>query len=167
MLCRAALLAIMALWEGDVSEVQVLESGIQIVVFELAGELFGVDIFRVQEIIRNRDVTPVPKAPDHVKGLINLRGQTIPIVDLSWRLGLGPNTPSDATRIIVVDACDGHVGLLVDAVTEVLTVPKEMIEEAPKLATGDSSSHVLAIARKERSLISLLDVDRALATSSS
>lgn len=160
---RAAPFAIMAPQEGDVSEAQVLESGIQIVVFEIAGESFGVDIFRVQEIIRNRDVTPIPKAPDHVKGLINLRGQTIPIVDLGWRLGLGPARVGDATRIIVVDACDGHVGLLVDAVTEVLTVPKEMIEEAPKLATGGRSNHVLAVARKENTLISLLDVDRTLA----
>lgn len=157
----------MAPWEGDVSEAQVLESGIQIVVFELAGELFGVDIFRVQEIIRNRDMTPIPKAPDHVKGLINLRGQTVPIVDLGRRLGLGPTAPSDATRIIVVDACDGHVGLLVDAVTEVLTVPKGMIEEAPKLASADGAGHVLAIARKENALISLLDLDRTLTTSGS
>jgi len=155
----------MTVRERDVSEAKVLESGIQIVVFEIAGESFGIDIFRVQEIIRNRDVTPIPKAPNHVKGLINLRGQTIPIVDLGWRLGLGPNKPSEATRIVIVDASEGVVGLLVDAVTEVLTVPREMVEDAPKLASGERAGHVLAIVRKENSLISLLDVDKALAAS--
>ncbi|HEM55171.1 MAG TPA: purine-binding chemotaxis protein CheW, partial [Thermodesulfobium narugense] len=93
---------------------------IQLVVFKLANEFYGIEISSVQEIIKIQDITRVPKAPDFVEGVINLRGKIVPIVDLRKRFELGQTERTKDTRVIVVETSGNIVGFIVDLVTEIL-----------------------------------------------
>lgn len=135
----------------------------QSVVFHLNTELYGIDIFRVHEIIRLREITPIPKTPKHIRGLVNLRGKTIPVIDLRMKLTMPVTDDSDSTRIIVVEAEQGSIGLVVDSVKEVITIHKEEMEEAPALVAAGKSDFVLGLAKQGETLITLIDLDKALA----
>jgi purine-binding chemotaxis protein CheW len=135
----------------------------QTVVFRLGQESYGIDIFQVNEIIRMREITPVPKSEAHVRGLINLRGKTIPVVDLRVRMSLPAAEATDSTRIIVVETENGNIGIVVDAVTEVVSLEGQEIHDAPKLVNDISTDFVQAVAQREGRLITLLNLDRALA----
>lgn len=135
----------------------------QTVVFLLGKESYGIDIFRVNEIIRLREITPIPRTDIHIRGLVNLRGKTIPVVDLRARLNLGCADDSDDTRIIVVDTDQGNVGIVVDAVREVITLEASSIEDTPALVTDLSTDFVRGVAKQDEGLITLLDLDKALA----
>lgn len=148
--------------EASTSQVQHVEDR-QTVVFRLSGESYGIDIFRVNEIIRMRDITPIPRTEAHIRGLVNLRGKTIPVVDLRVRMGLEVVEETDSSRIIVVDAEDGQVGIIVDAVNEVVTLEGQHIEPTPSLANDDQTEFVEAVAKRDAELVTLLNLDRALA----
>lgn len=135
----------------------------QTIVFKLGDECYGVDIFRVNEIIRMRDITPIPRTEAHIRGLVNLRGKTIPVVDLKLRLGMSPFTETDHTRIIVLDNEDGTVGILVDEVREVVTLDTNSVDIAPALVTDLDTDFVSGVAKSTIGLITLLNLDRALA----
>lgn len=136
---------------------------VQTVVFQLGTESYGIDIFRVNEIIRLREITPVPRTESHIRGLVNLRGKTIPVVDLRARLVLAMSEDSDDTRIIVVDSDQGNVGIIVDAVREVITLQPDQIEETPPLVADLNTEFVRGVAKQDGHLITLLDLDKALA----
>lgn len=138
----------------------------QIVVFDLGDELFGIDIARVQEIIRWLRVTRVPEAPHFVEGIINLRGKVIPVIDLRRRFKLEAVSASKGTRIVVVDIHGLTVGLIVDAVSEVLHVPLSTVEPPSPVITTAKSTYLRGIVRLEDRLISLLDLERVLAQES-
>jgi len=142
-------------------EVRVQEEE-QLVVFGLASELYGVEIGRVQEIIRMQVITEVPRAPQFVEGVINLRGGIIPVVDLRKRFGMGDEAHDKDTRIVVVEMGGQRVGLVVDRVSEVLRVPKSDIEPPSALVTTVDSAYLRAIAKLEDRLVILLDLDRVL-----
>lgn len=144
---------------ADIQEQNELQS----VVFQLGNELYGIDIFRVNEIIRMREVTPLPGSEAYIRGLVNLRGKTIPVVDLANRLGLEVQEISEDTRIIVIDSDSGNVGIVVDAVREVVTVNKDQIDKAPAIMSDSNSDFVDGVAKMEGGLIALLSLDRALA----
>jgi len=129
----------------------------------LSGESYGIEIFRVNEIIRMRDITPIPRTEAHIRGLVNLRGKTIPVVDLRVRMGLEVVEETDSSRIIVVDAEDGQVGIIVDAVNEVVTLEGQHIEPTPSLANDDQTEFVEAVAKRDAELVTLLNLDSALA----
>lgn len=135
----------------------------QTVVFELGEEQFGVDIFRVNEIIRLPEVTQIPKTDPNLMGLVNLRGENIPVIDLKGRLGLPGGESTDRARIIVIESETGHTGILVDQVQEVITLKGEQIERAPSIASDPSNDFIVGVARHNDSLISLLDLDQVLA----
>lgn len=135
----------------------------QTVVFSLGNESYGIDIFRVNEIIRLREITPIPRTDAHLRGLVNLRGKTIPVVDLRARLALATADDSESTRIIVVDTEQGHVGIVVDQVREVVTLQTDQIEATPALVTDFNTEFVKGVARNDEGLITLLDLDKALA----
>lgn len=135
----------------------------QSVVFLLSNEFFGIDIFRVNEIIRLREITPIPRTESHLRGLVNLRGKTIPVVDLRMRLSLGQAEDTDTTRIIVVDSDSGNVGIVVDAVREVVSLAEGDIQDAPEMVTKLSTEFVRGVAQHAGGLITLLDLDKALA----
>ena len=134
----------------------------QLVVFELAGESYGVEISRVQEIDRMQTITVVPQAPPFVEGVINLRGRITPVVDLRTRFGLPKAEPTPLTRIVVVKAGEEWVGLVVDAVSEVLRIPVDAIEPPSAMVTTAESTYLRGIAKLESRLIILLDLDRVL-----
>jgi purine-binding chemotaxis protein CheW len=134
----------------------------QMVVFRLGTEAYGVDVFRVSEIIRLRDITPVPLTKAHIRGLVNLRGQTIPVVDLRVRLQLEAVEDTSSTRIVVVETGDGLVGLLVDEARDVILMKAEDIQAPP--SCGDSGQEfVLGVGVRSEGLITILDLDKALA----
>lgn len=136
----------------------------QVVVFALAGELYGLDISRVQGIIKMPEVTRVPRAAEFVEGVINLRGEIVPIIDLRKRFGLAQQENSVDTRIINVEMGDHLVGLIVDAVEEVLNIPSDVIEPPPDLVTTVDSAYLRSIAKLQGRLVILLDLDHVLST---
>jgi purine-binding chemotaxis protein CheW len=134
----------------------------QIVVFELGAELFGVDIAAVESIIKIQPITRMPHAPQFVEGVTNLRGKVLPVIDLHQRFGM-PAIPTDKdSRIIVVGIDQLEVGMIVDGVSEVLTINEEIIEEAPAIATTVESSFITGIAKIGQRLVILLDLSKVL-----
>lgn len=132
----------------------------QLVSFALDREVFGVDILHVQEINRMVDITSVPNSPPHVEGVINLRGKVIPIVDLRKRLGMQHKDPDNQTRIIVVEIGGKVIGFVVDAVNEVLRIPKSVTEPPPSIAAGVDAGCITAVGKLEDRLLILLDLQR-------
>lgn len=134
----------------------------QLVVFTLSSEAYGVDIGTVREIIRMQDITRVPRTPECVEGVINLRGKIIPVVDLRRRFGFAVGEESKENRIVVVDTGGQDVGMVVDAVTEVLRISDEAIEPPSSIVTSANSDYLQGIAKLADRLIILLDLDRVL-----
>ena len=130
----------------------------QNVVFVIGNESYGIDIFRVNEIIRLREITPIPRSESHIRGLVNLRGKTIPVVDLAVRLSLNTDGDTDNTRIIVVDTEQGHVGIIVDEVREVVTLKSEEVEATPTMVSELSADFIRGVAKQPSGLITLLDL---------
>lgn len=144
------------------ADAQVLDAEEQLVIFELANEVYGVDISRVQEIIRMTTITRLPRAPEFVEGVINLRGKVIPVVDLHKRFGLEQGDRTKASRIVVVDVGDHTIGMVVDAVSEVLRVPSGAVEPPSPVVTTIESDYIRGIAKLEGRLIILLDLNKVL-----
>lgn len=134
----------------------------QLVIFDLADEAYGVDIGAVQGIIRMQTITKVPKTPEFVEGVINLRGEVIPVVDLRKRFGLKVTEETKDSRIVVVYIGEQQVGMVVDAVTEVLRISVDSIEPPSPVITTSDSAYLMGIAKIEERLITLLDLDQVL-----
>ena len=135
----------------------------QLVVFGLGKEEFGIDISRVREIVKLQNITTIPQSMDFVEGIVNLRGQIVPIVDLCKRFLVADRSESvDAERrIIVVNMSGQNIGILVDGVSEILRIPDEAIEPTPPIvASGVSSDFIRGVAKVEGRLIIFLDLDR-------
>ena len=135
---------------------------LQLVTFSTGDEEFGVDILRVQEIIRTMAITKVPKAPEFVEGVINLRGKVIPIIDLRRRFGLQSKAHDKHTRIIVIEINTMIVGFVVDSVSEVLRIPASTVEPPPPVVAGLESEYISGVGKLEDRLLILLDLDRLL-----
>ncbi|MBG0776442.1 MAG: chemotaxis protein CheW [Desulfovibrionaceae bacterium] len=134
----------------------------QLVTFSIGDEEFGVDILKVQEIIRTMEITKVPRAPEFVEGVINLRGKVIPIIDLRMRFGLTTREHDKHTRIIVIEINNMIVGFVVDSVSEVLRIPASTIEPPPPVVSGLESEYISGVGKLEDRLLILLDLDRLL-----
>lgn len=134
----------------------------QLVVFELAHEFYGVDISRVQEINRMQPITAVPKAPSFVRGIIDLRSNVVPVVDLRARLGMPRVEETPLTRIVVLKTSEGWVGVIVDAVSEVLRLSADTIEPPSSMITSGDATFLRGIAKLKERLIILLDLDKVL-----
>lgn len=138
------------------------EELLQLVSFKIGDEEFGVDILKVQEINRMLQVTHVPNAPAYVEGVINLRGKVIPVVDLRQRLGLERKEKDKHTRIIVMELSGKVVGFVVDAVSEVLRIPRSVTEPPPQVAGGMNADYITAVGKLEDRLLTLLDLEKVL-----
>lgn len=134
----------------------------QLVVFQVGAELYGVQIARVQEIIRLQAITRVPRAPTFVEGVINLRGKVIPVIDLRRRFGLCVSEHTRASRIVVVEISRQVVGIIVDGVSEVLRVSPSAVEPPSPVVAGVDSQYLHGIAKLDDRLVILLDLDRVL-----
>jgi len=135
---------------------------LQLVTFKMGKEEFSVDILKVQEIIRMIDITRVPKAPEFVEGVINLRGKVIPVIDLRKRFGLNQVEKDKDSRIIVIKTGGKTVGMLVDSVSEVLRLDVQTIEPPPEIAGGVDSEYITGVGKLKDRLIILLDLDKVL-----
>lgn len=133
-----------------------------LVTFNLGKEEYGVEIGSVQEIIRATDITPVPGAPVHVRGVINLRGKIIPVVDLRRRFVLPAAEAGDARRIVVVELGEKRIGMLVDSVSQVIKVPAGIVEDIPEEATSLDENYIRGIGKLDSRLIIILDLNRSL-----
>ncbi len=134
--------------------------------FSLAEEEYGIGITKVKEIIGLMEITSMPRVPDYVKGVINLRGKVIPIIDLRLKFGLAEVEPTDRTCIIVVEVFSSagkkQMGLVVDSVSEVMNIKGDEIEESPSFGTDLDTGYILGMAKIEAGVKILLDIDRVL-----
>ena len=134
----------------------------QFLTFTLGGEEYGVDILRVQEIKGFTSVTPIPNAPVYVKGVMNLRGTVVPVLDPRIKFGMPAREYDRFTVIVVVNVGTRVVGLVVDAVSDVLDIPLDAIQPPPDMGAAVDTSTIRGIAQNADRLITLLDIDQVV-----
>jgi purine-binding chemotaxis protein CheW len=139
--------------------------------FKLDAEEYGLEILKVQEIIKMMDITRVPRTPDFVRGVINLRGKVIPVVDLRLKFGMASRETTDKTCVIVVQVAHGDatsgsmtMGTIVDEVSEVLDIAGEQIEPAPEFGTSVNTDFILGMGKVAKKVVMLLDIDKVIAS---
>lgn len=134
----------------------------QFLTFNLAEEFYGVDILKVQEIKGYTNVTKIPNTPDYLKGVLNLRGTIVPIVDLRLKFGMGVTEPTSFTVVVVVNVRNRVMGFLVDAVSDVLDLNAKDIQPPPEMGNTVDITFVAGIGTSNDHLVTLLDIDRVL-----
>jgi purine-binding chemotaxis protein CheW len=149
----------------DKIKTQLSGKTLQAVTFALGSEEYGVDIAQVQEINRMVTITHVPRAPQFMEGVINLRGQLIPIIDLRTRFGMERSELTKNTRIVVTEIGNKRIGMVVDSVSEVLRIPVEQIEDAPDLVAGVETEYIRGVGKMGDRLIIMLDLGRVISAS--
>jgi len=136
------------------------------ITFQLDREEYGIPILRVREIIGMMKVTPVPRTPEFVRGVVNLRGKVIPVLGLRSRFGLDYKQADDRTPIVVIEIPENdrvtQIGIVVDAVSEVINVVVEEIEETPSFGVDVDTEFILGIAKKDDGIKTLLNIDKVL-----
>ena len=138
--------------------------------FFLGSEEYGVEILRVREIIGLIDITPLPQMPDYVKGVINLRGKIIPVIELRAKFSLDPKAYTEETCVIVVEVTEGdddrfHMGVIVDNVNEVIDIPRSHIDPAPRFGGAMNTSYILGMGKVKNKVLTLLDIDKVMSQS--
>ena len=134
----------------------------QLVVFELSNELYGINIAMVESIIKVQAITKLPQTPTYVKGVTNLRGSVLPVIDLRTRFALNEKEDSRQTRIMIVTLGSVKAGIIVDGVSEVLRISDESIEPLPPMVNSVDSAFLKGIVRLEDRLIILLELSKVL-----
>lgn len=147
---------------GSLASSELAEDGSQFLTFQLAEEQFGIDILQVQEIKGLAHLTQIPNMPEFIKGVMNLRGTVVPVVDLRKRFGMADATYNQFTVIIIVTVGTKVMGLVVDAVSDVLNVGDAELEQLPELGAGIDTTFIAGMAKSGERLITLLDIDRLL-----
>ena len=137
----------------------------QLISFAVGEEQYGMDILRVKEVIRTPQLTHLPKSPAFVRGIINLRGDVIPIVDLRDKFGLENKAHTSSTRIIVVDVDTKLIGLAVDSVSQVFRIPSDQIDPPPPIIGGLSTEYIRGVGKLDDRLVILLNIDNILSGS--
>lgn len=138
--------------------------GGQYLTFMLGKEHYGLPISTVREINRVSDITPVPKTNDFIKGVMNLRGKIIPVINLRVKFGMHEEAFSRDTCIIVLDAPAGQFGVIVDNVKEVITLQNNFIEPAPHMGTTKSSGYITGMGKLDSKVIILIEIQNVLQT---
>lgn len=142
------------------------DTALQYLTFSLGGEMFAIDIRGIKEIIEYGGLTTVPMMPGFIRGMINLRGAVVPVVDLSVRFGREPTVLGRRTCIVIIEVANDHgmqdIGVVVDAVSEVLDIADAAIEPAPQFGTKVRSEFISGMALLGSGFVILLGVDRAL-----
>jgi purine-binding chemotaxis protein CheW len=135
---------------------------LQFVTFKLAGQKYAMDILKVQEINNLKEITPVPNAPAYVEGAINLRGKVIPVLNLRKKFHLEQKDLGESNKIIIIDIRGTITGIIVDAVSDVLRVPEDVVEPPPPVSSSVRSELIRGVAKLADGLIIVLDMDRLL-----
>jgi len=150
----------------DPSLFSVMDQDNKFLQFELDGEYYGVDILKVREINGMMDITAVPQTPVFMKGLINLRGKVVPVIDLRLKFGLSESQYDERTSIIVIEFKSIHgqvqMGIVVDTVSEVINIPAENIEPSPNFGARLKSEYIKGMAKTKDRVIIILDIDLIL-----
>lgn len=132
---------------------------VQYIVVRIGNEQYGIDIQYIDNIVRNQKITRVPKAQPYFKGVINLRGEIIPVMSIRLRLGLEDDEFTDKTRIIIIKIDSSTIGVVVDQVKEVVTLVQDNVEKVTRTASDDAfSNYISGIGKSNDELISLLDI---------
>jgi purine-binding chemotaxis protein CheW len=132
----------------------------QVISFAVGTEEYGLELQHVKEVIRMPEITRLPDVPRYVRGLINLRGDVVPVIDLRERLGQESVTTTPSTRVIVVEVGDGAVGMVVDSVSQVTRLRADELEPPPPLFGGASKEYITAVGKLENGLIILIDIQK-------
>ncbi len=130
--------------------------------FRVGNEMFAASINKVREIIRMTNIVEVPKAPRFIRGVINLRGSVIPVVDLKTKFDIPSGDDGKDARIIIAELGNLTIGLVVDAVSEVLQVDESSYEESPQLLSGGAEKFISGVVKKENQMIMVIDIDSLL-----
>lgn len=138
------------------------DSVLQCVTFRLQDEIYGINVMRVQEVLRVTEIAPVPGAPHYVLGIINLRGNVVTVIDTRERLGLDAKDMDESTRIVIIEADKLVVGILVDAVAEVVDLRTSEIESAPSVGNDESSKYIQGVVSRDGELLILVDLNKLL-----
>jgi purine-binding chemotaxis protein CheW len=137
-------------------------SGLQLVVFNLNGQLFGAEASQVFQIIRYQEVTKVPKMPTFIEGILNFRGSVLPIISLSKRFDMGETEITKKTKILISRVDDKLAGFIVNDVSEIIKLPDEDIEPVPLMINSEASAFLTKIGKKDDKLISIIDLIKVL-----
>ncbi len=135
---------------------------LQWVTFRLEGETYGINVMQVQEVLRYTEIAAVPGAPAYVLGIINLRGNVVTVIDTRHRFGLMTAEVTDQTRIVIIEADSHVVGILVDAVAEVVYLRQSEIETAPNVGNDESAKFIQGVCNKNNQLLILVELDKLL-----
>jgi len=142
----------------------VREATREVLVFVLGAEEYGVDILKVQEIRGYEKVTPIPSAPEYLKGVVNLRGIIVPVIDMRLKFGL-PNPKYDAfTVVVILRLASRVIGVVVDAVSDVVALGANEVKPAPQLGSVVDASFIAGLATQSDRMILLLDIEKLLST---
>ena len=132
--------------------------------FALSNEEYGIEILRVREIIGLMDITTVPQTPDYMKGVINLRGKVIPVIDLRMKFSMQEEIHTQETCVIVVEVNNTSIGIIVDSVSEVLDIKSGDIEETPSFGQGIDTNFIMGLGKVKEQIIILLDIESVLSS---
>ncbi len=148
---------------GAVTEKKIISSNEgKFLTFALGKEAYGIEILKVREIIGLVEITTVPQTPDYMKGVINLRGKVIPIIDLRLRFSMPEAEHTQETCIIVVEVDTAQIGIIVDSVSEVTDIKGEDIEDATRFRQGIDTKFIMGLGKTKKKIIILLDIEGVL-----
>ncbi len=148
--------------EAVSAEKEIIEG--KFLTFVLGKEEYGIEILKVREIIGLMDITTVPQTPEYMKGVINLRGKVIPVIDLRLKFSLQEEEHTQETCVIVVEVNSTSIGLIVDSVSEVSDISGEEIENAPSFGQGIDTSFIMGLGKVKEKIIILLDIEAVLSS---
>ncbi len=135
---------------------------LQWVTFRLDNETYGINVMQVQEVLRYTEIAPVPGAPSYVLGIINLRGNVVTVIDTRERFGLPPTEITDNTRIVIIEADEQVIGILVDAVAEVVYLRQSEIETTPNVGNDESAKFIQGVCHKNNELLILVELEKMM-----
>jgi len=146
----------------ELAESEANDSIIQLVTFHLDGEIYGIDVMQIQEVLRVTEIAPVPGAPPYVLGIFNLRGNVVTVIDTRGRFSLPPGEITDSTRIVIIESDKQVVGILVDGVAEVVELNTDRIDPAPNVGDDESSRYIQGVATLDDKLLIVVDLNKLL-----
>lgn len=149
--------------DNELFNLQQAENTRQFLTMGMGGETYGLEILKVHEIIGLIDITRVPRVPRHIRGVINLRGRVIPIIDLRLRFEFSNIVDTEETCIVVVDPGDTVMGVIVDRVSDVIDIHERDIEPPPEFGRSVNTDYILGMAKTRSQVVMLLDISKILA----
>ncbi len=150
--------------EAVVEKKEITDLDGKFLTFVLGDEIYGIEILKAREIIGLMDITTVPQTPDYMKGVINLRGKVIPVIDLRMKFSMQEEEHTQETCVIVVEVNGISIGVIVDSVSEVADITGAEIEDAPNFGQGIDTSFIMGLGKVKDKIIILLDIETVLST---